>query len=717
MQLQCQFSGQRIVIDTHTTIGGGGEGIIYPVVNQPSLVAKIYHKPTDEDGDKLAVMYSMPPDAPIAAPGHASIAWPVDLLRTLGTRGKIVGFLMPRVNRVSPIHIFYTPKTRREKKPLFNYLYLHRTARNLAAAVHALHARGYVIGDVNESNILVTDTALVTLVDTDSFQVRDPYTQFIYRCPVGKPEFTPPELQGQTFRTLDRLPEHDCFGLSVIIFQLLMEGTHPFAGVYQGSGEPPSIETRIQSGHFPYSTRKVPYKPVPLAPNFSILHPSIQALFRQCFEDGHRHPSKRPEAKDWLNALREAEASLITCTKNEQHRYGDHLKTCPWCERAKQFKGRDPFPSRKAVEDGEHLQPLKKVKRKRVPTTRVITPNPVYRSLTPANQTAPVRMTQRMGQYHPLITPVYFSPPTSTSPFSLITTSPPGIQGLIQDTFWGGVWGALLLAALMGVILGLNQGGSAILGAIFVGMIWGGFFGIAWSILSSKSNAQLSALFTGVVWGGFLLSAIGATIFGAIQQQAVVGQVLIGGSVLGMIWGMLWNRLKPPLSVPLPGREWGRRGAFLGAIWGTFLGVIVVSVAAIVLAMMPVIAESRNPWLEFIPLAIKTLIPAAGLGAMGGIFAGTLLGAIVGAPKLPLPIQLSGSKGGLLGALWGNFLGVMAGAVAGAILSLIFPHLLTVQPSSSEVTSFLIGAITVSSGFGSLWGLISGTVWGALGRW
>src|SRR5438105_3869599 len=82
-------------------------------------------------------------------------------------------------------------------------------ARNIAAAVHAVHSRGYVIGDVNESNILVTDTALATLVDTDSFQVRDPGSGVVYRCPVGKPEFTPPELQGASFGEIDRTPEHD----------------------------------------------------------------------------------------------------------------------------------------------------------------------------------------------------------------------------------------------------------------------------------------------------------------------------------------------------------------------------------------------------------------------------------------------------------------------------------------------------------------------------
>lgn len=257
MQLQRQFSGQLITLDTQNSIGGGGEGRIYPVLQDPSLVAKIYHKPTNEDADKLTVMFSHPPDAPMAAE-HSAIAWPVDLLHTINSKQKIIGFLMPRVFRAEPIHIFYNPRNRREQKPLFNYRYLHRTARNLVAAVNALHKSGYAIGDINESNILVTDTALVTLVDTDSFQVCDPYTLEVYRCPVGKLEFTPPELQGQSFRDVDRLPEHDLFGVAVLIFQILMEGTHPFAGVYQGRGEPPSLEARIKAGHFPYSKSEFP---------------------------------------------------------------------------------------------------------------------------------------------------------------------------------------------------------------------------------------------------------------------------------------------------------------------------------------------------------------------------------------------------------------------------------------------------------------------------
>jgi DNA-binding helix-hairpin-helix protein with protein kinase domain len=312
-----------------------------------TLVAKLYHKPTEERGCKLAAMLANPPEDPMLGAGQISIAWPLDLLCSKDSR-RVAGFLMPKVVKMRPIIDFYNPKTRHSHCPLFNYLYLHYAAYNLATAIHALHTRGYVIGDVNESNILASDRTFVTLVDTDSFQVPGEHG-ILYRCPVGKPEFTPPELQGKSFATIDRRPEHDNFGLAVLIFQLLMEGVHPFAGVFQGKGDPPLYERRISQGHFVYSRRKsVPYKPMPLAPPLVVLAPALQKLFLRCFEEGHQKPSVRPSALMWKEALNQARASMVTCRVNSQHRYGRHLRICPWCRQLKQ-SNRDPFPSKEAV--------------------------------------------------------------------------------------------------------------------------------------------------------------------------------------------------------------------------------------------------------------------------------------------------------------------------------------------------------------------------------
>jgi hypothetical protein len=192
--------------------------------------------------------------------------------------------------------------------------------------------------------------ALVTLVDTDSFQV--PGGPQVYRCPVGKPEYTPPELQGARFADFDRGPEHDAFALAILIFQLLMQGIHPFAGRYLDQGEPAALGERIAAGHWPYVRgRRVPYAPNPHAPPFETLPPRVQELMRRCFEDGHVRSSLRPGAAAWHQALLESEKELAACPANPQHVFQRALRPCPWCALARR-QGRDLFPSPEDVQAG-----------------------------------------------------------------------------------------------------------------------------------------------------------------------------------------------------------------------------------------------------------------------------------------------------------------------------------------------------------------------------
>ncbi|GIW78207.1 MAG: hypothetical protein KatS3mg105_0014 [Gemmatales bacterium] len=339
MEVQLEASSVKLLLDQK--LGTGGEAEIYAVANEERLAAKIYHRPNADRADKLAAMLADPPDDPMAAAGHVSIAWPTARLLSVET-SEVIGYLMPRIDEARLIHELYNPRSRQRICPLFHYGYLLRTARNLAAAVRALHERGYVIGDLNESNVLVTTQALVTLVDTDSFQVRR--NGRVHRCPVGKAEYTPPELQGARFADVDRGPEHDVFALAVLIFQLLMQGTHPFAGVFSGHGEPAPIGRRIQAGHWPFShKKKSPYHPNPHAPAWGVLPVAVQELMWACFEEGHVDPSRRPSAVAWQRALQESEQSLVSCHVNPQHLFHKGLDGCPWCDIARRT-GRDPFP-------------------------------------------------------------------------------------------------------------------------------------------------------------------------------------------------------------------------------------------------------------------------------------------------------------------------------------------------------------------------------------
>ncbi len=325
------YDGQGRRIELGEVVGKGGEATVYRVVSQTSQLAKIYEpEPRPNYAGKLGWMVQHTPENPTEHLAHASLAWPDGLL--FDSRRRLKGYSMPYIQQTAPLLEVFNPRRRARLLPQFNRRYLTRTARNLAAALSALHRSGYVAGDLNESNVLVTPTALVTLIDTDSFQVREEKNgiPIVHSCPVGKPEYTPPELQGKSLSDIIRHPDHDAFALAVLVFQLLMEGSHPFRAQWLAAGDPPPLEVRIANGAYPYVTAPAyPVLPPQNALGIETLHPWLVELFKRTFVDGHRDPRWRPGPDLWVRALDEAERSLIYCAQG--HFYSSHLGTCPYC--------------------------------------------------------------------------------------------------------------------------------------------------------------------------------------------------------------------------------------------------------------------------------------------------------------------------------------------------------------------------------------------------
>jgi serine/threonine protein kinase len=356
-QIQKTSKRPRLVLNHNLKEGQelarGGEGKICQIVGSRDYVAKFFFTPGPEKDDKLKAMLANRPHDPTRETlQHISIAWPVN--RILNDANECIGFAMPYIKRDESIPLLklYNPRDRRATRRNFTWEYLVRIVLNLASIIDELHRKGYVIGDVNESNILVTPKALVTLVDCDSIQVPverpDGQTGY-FLCTVGKPEYTPPELQGADFSQVIRTPDHDNFGLAVLIFLMLMEGWHPFAAVWKEEGTPPSIEQRIQTGIFPYVGNWKQLRPK-YAPPLEILPPRLRRLMIKCFVRRHK-PSRffwffrlrRPGAHSWLRALKYTAKHLADCDQNPSHVYSDHLPSCPWCERMK-LGIPDPFP-------------------------------------------------------------------------------------------------------------------------------------------------------------------------------------------------------------------------------------------------------------------------------------------------------------------------------------------------------------------------------------
>src|SRR5262249_9711545 len=180
-------------------------------------------------------------------------AWPTALV-TERPGGPVVGFLMPRFSDYQPIHQLYNPAQRLRYFPRADWAFLAAAARNCAAAFEEVHRIGCLVGDINQSNVLVSGKALIGLIDCDSFQVQVDGRHFL--CEVGVPHYTPPELQHCPFTGLVRTLNHDRFGLAVLVFQLLFMGRHPYAGRYNGPGDPP-FEQLIHEFRFAYGRHAV----------------------------------------------------------------------------------------------------------------------------------------------------------------------------------------------------------------------------------------------------------------------------------------------------------------------------------------------------------------------------------------------------------------------------------------------------------------------------
>lgn len=316
-------SGNGQWIEPGNALGRGGEGTVHELPGRPGFVAKIYHQPVEPDkAQKLEGM------ARHAHPGLLEIAtWPVDVLRARPD-GPLVGFVMARVNGYHEIHSLYGPSHRKRTFPHADWSFLVHAARNLASAFETIHARGHVIGDVNPGNVVVSAQALVKMIDCDSFQIDTGDRLFL--CDVGVPQFTPPELQDQSFHGLRRTTHHDTFGLALLCFHLLFMGRHPFAGRYRGGDMP--IERAIKEYRFAFGSRATgrAMEPPPNTLPLEALPQPIAQLFERAFTSSAPAPD-RPTAREWRTALERLNRELRVCTRNIAHKYPAHTTTCPWC--------------------------------------------------------------------------------------------------------------------------------------------------------------------------------------------------------------------------------------------------------------------------------------------------------------------------------------------------------------------------------------------------
>ena len=342
--------------NTGAKLGEGGEGTVYEISGEPDKVIKLYKPEKLKDGAeratkerKLKTMLGMKIQARVD--GVLRLAWPLDILYE---QGKMVGFVMYKMSNMLKIYDIQrcwrgTPNAPGTKEvlavyPKFTWKYSVQFAYNLAWVVDYVHSHGIVIGDLNQNNIYAdTSTGAVVLIDCDSFDIRDTKSGERFPCEVGLQEILAPELQTAGELKGKFTEETDNFSLAVHIFRLLMRNANPFGGVASAGASSSAVTTanvHIVNGDCPY-IKKCTLTIPGWAPDFSILPPSLQNLFRKTLDytaiTATSKINKRATAAEWRTALAEFAAvgtnpKLTTCTRNPYHVYASHNTICPWCK-------------------------------------------------------------------------------------------------------------------------------------------------------------------------------------------------------------------------------------------------------------------------------------------------------------------------------------------------------------------------------------------------
>ena len=314
---------------------GGAAGKIYACVNHPDLVAKIFHdrNKSKTNRQKLEAMLQNRPNIPTLYKGgkaYVQIAWPEAVLED--EEGFCCGYLMPFINTDDAVSLDHLMQKAVRQKQGLSEKYEDRliAAYNMTAMVAALHKCGHYIVDLKPANVSVyKDNMAVAVYDCDGFSIRGIDTR--YPAEYVSEEYIYPEGMKKSPEEMGE--DQDNFALAVIIFKLLNNGIHPFAGTPRQKDDAMlDIQTRIEQYHYPYGLWPDTYQ----APHPYSMHDYFAPETLKLFDRAFVKNEKRPTAKEWYVHLGHLLRSLKHCKKDHNHVYFT-AKGCGLCAVEEKF--------------------------------------------------------------------------------------------------------------------------------------------------------------------------------------------------------------------------------------------------------------------------------------------------------------------------------------------------------------------------------------------
>lgn len=325
-------------------IGSGREGAVYRIIGLP-CVAKIYHDPTPELIDKIEAMTSAFLSLARALDkSMPHLAWPMDALYKHPDKTGFVGFEMRAAPKGSvPIDLIVQFPSN-EKAPALTMQQKIKVLMDFCHLTSVLHKIGVTVGDWNGSNLLVSETGRITMIDVDAYG----FTLHGEHHPsCALPGYVAPEILRQMkalgindFSELADIagkpvftPATDAFGLAVHIFEMLNFGIHPFDGEVDPAlldadeiPAPVSLNRNVRSGLSPFIGTLPSY----VVPDYALRLCDFPRYLREAFERSlFGSPDERLTPHQWEGLLAFYRSEAIECSHG--HLYHPSSRQCPYC--------------------------------------------------------------------------------------------------------------------------------------------------------------------------------------------------------------------------------------------------------------------------------------------------------------------------------------------------------------------------------------------------
>lgn len=253
-----RLQGKRIALDDSMLLGSGGEGDVF---SWNGRALKIFHQPTRARADKIrAFPRALPPN----------VLAPQDALED--ERSDVVGYAMALAPSAVEMIRFGQRKWREGK---LSNAEVASAFRLLHATLVSLHARGIVVGDLNDGNVLVSDLRPY-LIDADSMQFG------AFPCVVGHERFLDPRLFGVDLERAPAFaPGTDWYAFAVLLFTSWLY-VHPFGGSHAAH------RTLLRRAEARCSVLRDDVKLPPAAAHFRVLSDDMLDWFSRVFERDER---------------------------------------------------------------------------------------------------------------------------------------------------------------------------------------------------------------------------------------------------------------------------------------------------------------------------------------------------------------------------------------------------------------------------------------------